>query len=208
MRFFTKQEDNFLKRNYKKIPAKRMSVMLNRTESTARQRMKLLGIIVPPEIVEKFRKKSQFKKGQEPPNKGKKWSEYMSREGMRNSRKTTFKKGQRTHNEKHDFDITVRNDKTKTQYLFIRVAKGKWVPLLRYNWEKVNGPIPKGMNLIHADGDRMNCRASNGLLLTNAELMQRNTYHRYPKEIATAIQLSGALTRQINKHLKRLRDEK
>jgi hypothetical protein len=149
-----------------------------------------------------------FKKGSTPANKGKKWSEFMSAEGMRNSLTTAFKKGNQPRNTKTDFAITVRNDKTKVQYLFIRVAKANWAPLLRYNWEKVNGAIPKKMNLVHADGDRMNCEASNGLLLTNAELMQRNSCHNYPKEIATTIQLRGALNRQINKHLKKLRDEK
>lgn len=35
----------------------------------------------------------RFEKGQTSFNKGKRWSEYMSEEGQRNSRKTTFKKG-------------------------------------------------------------------------------------------------------------------
>ena len=40
----------------------------------------------------------RFEKGQEPPNKGKKWDEFMSPEGQEASKKTQFKKGQIPHN--------------------------------------------------------------------------------------------------------------
>jgi hypothetical protein len=185
-----------------------LAVYFGVTESAIIGRAYRLKLRKDPAFALACSSKGFFKKGSTPANKGKKWSEFMSKEGMRNSRSTTFKKGNLPPNTKADFVISVRKDKNRVQYLFIRVAKAKWVPLLRYNYEKLNGKITKGLNLVHADGDRMNCDASNGLLLSNAELMQRNTYHKYPKEIANAIQLRGALNRQINKHLKKVRNEK
>jgi hypothetical protein len=63
MRFFTPEEDDFLRQNYMTIPTKRMSLTLGRSESSARQRMALIGIVVPEEVAEMFKKQSQFKKG-------------------------------------------------------------------------------------------------------------------------------------------------
>jgi hypothetical protein len=199
---FTNEEDQFLLANYKEIPAKRMAKMLGRTEGTARQRMKLLGITVPPEIVERFKWESQFQKGHIPLNKGKKLSEYCSKAAIRKIKRTQFKKGNLPHNSKNNLDISTRKDKRGVPYLFIRISLSKWIPLLHYNWEEQNGPVPKGFNLIHKDGNTMNCDASNGLLLSNADLMRRNSYQNYPVPIAKAIQLLGALQRQINKRQK------
>lgn len=39
-------------------------------------------------------------------------------------------------------------------------------------------------------------------LVTREELMRRNTVHRLPREVAQAVQLVGALRRQINRRTK------
>lgn len=192
----------YLKSNYLTTNVNQMAIALNRSETYVKGAMRRLGLIQPRELIERFARESRIQPGAIPPNKGKKWSEFMSEEAMQNSRKTQFKKGQLPHNTKTDFEISVRADKRGVNYKFIRVGLGKWIPLLRYNWEAANGPILKGFNLIHKDGDTMNCEASNGLLLSNADLMKKNTLHNYPKEIAHSIQLLGALTRQINKRKK------
>lgn len=62
-RYFSKQEDQFILENYTSIPAKRIAKLLGRSESTARQRMKALGLIVPQDIIQKFKQESRFKKG-------------------------------------------------------------------------------------------------------------------------------------------------
>lgn len=182
--------------------------MLGRFEGTARQRMKLLGIIVPPEIIEKFKKESYFSKGDVPLNKGRKQIEYMSAAAIKKTKKTRFKKGQLPHNTKQDLQITIRPDKRGVKYQFIRVSLNNWVPLHRYNWEKDHGKIAPKMKLIFKDGDTMNCDIGNLELITNADLMKRNSYHNYGKEIASTIQLRGVITRQINKHIKILQNEK
>jgi hypothetical protein len=194
VRFFTPDEDRFLKLNYKKIPCKRMGKMLGRTEGTARQRLKLLGITVPPEIVEKFKKVGQFKKGQEPPNKGKK----MSPEVYKKVKRTFFTKGHAPHNTKFNGYERVSKD----GYVEIRVKKGKFKLKHRVIWEQKRGRVPKGMVVIFKDGNKMNLKISNLKLITREENMKRNSYHNYGKEIARVIQLRGALNRQINKYAK------
>jgi hypothetical protein len=152
--------------------------------------------------------KGYFQPGHPPMNKGKKLADYCKPESIERMRATQFKKGQRPHNTRSDHEISIRADKRGVQYRFIRVGLGTWIPLLRYNWELLHGPIAPGMNLIHADGDSLNDAVENGVLLSNADLMKKNTYHNYGKDIASVIQLRGALTRQINKATKKLQNEK
>lgn len=202
MRKFTNEEDEFLRINYLNIPSKRMAKMLGRSEGTARQRMQLLGIIVPPEIIRKFKEDSYIKKGAISFNKGKKQSEYMTQEAIERTLQTRFKKGNIPHNAKEsDLTISIRADNRGISYKFIRVGLGKWVPLARYNWEQANGKI-SGMKIIHKDGDTLNCELSNLECLTPGELMKRNSYHHLPPEITQTIHLSAILTRKINQKQK------
>lgn len=63
-----------------------------------------------------------------------------------------------------------------------------WKPVHVIEWEAANGPVPAGQIVL-----------TTGELVTRAELMRRNTVHRMPKELALAVQLVGALNRQIRK---------
>lgn len=75
----------------------------------------------------------------------------------------------------------------------------RWRAVHLIEWEAINGPLPAGHAIAFKDGDKTNRAPDNLELITRAELMRRNTYHRYPKEIARVVQLRGAITRQINK---------
>lgn len=163
--------------------------------------MKLLGITVPPEAVEKFKKESQFKKGQVSFNKGKKQSEFLSKAAIAKSKKTRFKKGQLPPNTKYNGCISTRNHKGII-YKVVRVDNAKWEMLHVYTWKQAGKKIPKGSVVVFKDGDTMNINIANLECITRKQLMLRNTLHNYPKEIALTIQLRGALNRQINKHAK------
>ncbi len=208
MRFFTPDEDQFLRDNYLTIPAKRMAKMLGRTEGTARQRMKLLGIVVPPEVVQRFKEESYIKKGNVSFNKGKKQTDYCSPEAIAKSAKTRFKKQGLPANTLYDGAIVSRRDKTGRNYKWIRISQAHWKMLHVYNWEQVHGPIPQDMIVVFKDKDCSNCEVSNLEMITRAQNMKRNTLHNYPKEIVTTIQLLGAMKRQINKQTKKIKNEK
>lgn len=179
--------------------------MLGRAESVARQRMARIGLVVPREIIERRIADSRIKKGNTPPNKGKKWNDFMSKEGMRNSRRTTFKKGNLPHNTKYDGAMGIRRDKTGIEYIYIRVGLAKWEPLHRMVWRHHKGKIPPRMLIVFKDGNQGNCNIDNLEMISMADNLRRNSWHNYPKEIGTIIQLRGALNRQINKHLKALK---
>lgn len=87
----------------------------------------------------------------------------------------------------------------------------RWVALHRLVWERENGQPPNGHIVVFRPGmlttdadlitvDRLEC-------ITRSENMQRNTYHRYGKEVAQLIQLRGVITRKIREKEKELEHE-
>lgn len=135
----------------------------------------------------------RFKKGQVPPNKGKP----MSQEVYEKVRPTMFKKGNKPHNAKFDGYLSVRKDKSGKSYIYIRVAEGKFELLHRVMWERANGHIPNGYNVVFKDNDSSNVRIENLELVSNAELMARNTIQRYPNELKNLIKLLSKLKKEI-----------
>lgn len=82
------------------------------------------------------------------------------------------------------------------------VSSRRWVSVARLVWEDAHGPIPAGYSVVFRPGRRttdVEQITPDALeLLTRAELMARNTLHRYPTEIVQLIQLRGALNRKIH----------
>jgi hypothetical protein len=114
-------------------------------------------------------------------------------------KQTRFKAGDMPHNHR-----TVGSERVDRDGILWRKAtdtrrKSDWKAVHVIEWEKVNGALPSGKVVIFADGNRRNFDPSNLLAVTRGELMQRNTVHRYPKEIARLVQLRGVLNRQIRK---------
>lgn len=188
---FTTEEDDFLRANYLTLPAKRMSLLLGRREATARQRMKILGIEVPIEIIQKFKKESRFKPGQPSWNKGMKGLQIGGKE-------TQFKKGGEPHNTKPEGAISIRTETMKNgvkrSYQYLRLSKGNWKPLHVHIWEQANGPVVKGIAIVFKDGDTMNCELENLESLTRKELRIRNSGSTLLTDKYVARMLSGSNT--------------
>lgn len=76
-----------------------------------------------------------------------------------------------------------------------------WVCVHRLVWEEANGPTPAGHAVVFKPGRRTTSIDQITLdaleLVTRAELMRRNTIHRYPRELKQAIRLVGKLRRTI-----------
>ncbi len=168
--------DSFLKKNYLTMPVKSMGTAIGKSYCYVNRRLDELGLVIPPEVVERNRQAGRIKPGNVPPNKGKKMDSWMNPAAMEASKKYRFKKGGLPHNTKEDGAISVRKDTgTGIKYKYIRVSKGKWELLQRVNWEKQNGPIPEGYIIVFKDGDQMNCEPENLEMITLAENMRRNS---------------------------------
>ncbi len=150
---------------------------------------------------------TRFPKGHVPANKG------LRRPGWGPGRmkETQFKKGERR-------GIAVRNWRPigtiltdPEGYRRIKVREARpgeaygfgntrvWPLMQRHVWEQAHGPVPAGHVVAFKNKDRSDVRLENLELITRQELMARNTVQNLPKPIARAIQLLGALKRQIRR---------
>jgi hypothetical protein len=209
-RAWTAKEDKALRGIYPRVSTSKLARQLDRSESSVYMRAYVLGIRKSAEYLAspdafRFRRgyhagwEHRFKKGQTPANKG------LRRRGWGPGRmkETQFKKGTMPHNTRPVGSERVCKD----GYLERKVAetgyiRNDWRSVHVLTWEEANGPVPKGHAVVFKDGNKKRIALENLELVSRAELMARNTVHRLPKEIALAIQLTGALNRQIRKHEK------
>lgn len=202
---FTLNEVKRLRKLYPNTDNNNIAKLMNTTYSRVVNKAFALGLKKSKKYIsslptEQMRKKGaefMFKKGQTSWNKGKSWDEIMTKEGRRNSMKTTFKKGNLPHNTRKNKDISIRRDKGGRPYKFIRVELGKWIPLHVYNWQKKYGKIPKGKIVVFKTRQFEDCSVKQLELITREENMKRNTIHRYPKEIKSTIKLLSKLKKTI-----------
>lgn len=136
---------------------------------------------------------TRFTPGQIPWNKGKKGLNLGGKE-------TQFKKGQKPHTwhpigtERITHDGYLERKISDTG-----ITRHDYVQVHRLAWIEHNGKIPDGQIIVFKDGNKTNITIDNLECISRSELMRRNTFHNYPKEIAELVQLRGAITRQINK---------
>lgn len=142
---------------------------------------------------------TRFKKGNVPYNKGKK----MNPETYEKVKRTMFAKGNKPHNTKQVGLIVKRVDKTNIPYLYIKISDSNWHLLHRVIWQLHNGDIPKGMNIVFIDGDSMNCQINNLQMVSDADLMRKNSHRNIPKELLEVIKLKNKLISKINSYGKK-----
>lgn len=176
-----KKTDDFLNKNYLQMPVKTMAATLDRSGMFVSTRLRQLGLIIPPEIIEHRRQIGRIKAGNTPTNKGRKQTEYMTAEAIAASVGTRFKKGQLPHNAVgfKDGDITIRHDHPDRgaghAYKYIRLSLGIWKPLHTHLWEQKNGKVPPGHCLWFRDGNSLNCELDNLELITRKDNRIRNS---------------------------------
>lgn len=155
---------------------------------------------------------TRFQRGHVPANKG------LRRPGWHTGRmrETQFKRGQMS-GAAHAKYVPIGTERVcRDGYLERKITDDRsiyparrWVAVHRLVWIAERGEIAPGMIVVFKGGmhttesaaitiDKLEC-------ITRVENMRRNSYHnRYPKEIALAIQLRGALIRKINNSAKRV----
>lgn len=144
-----------------------------------------------------------YRKGQAPANKGKKWDEYMSKEGQAKSRKTCFKKGNipLQHREVGSERINVDG------YIEIKVAEpNKWDLKHRVIYREHYGKIPKDHKIIFLDGNKLNLDINNLKAVSNAEelIMNRNKLFSTDKDITN----TGAILAKVIDKGHKLKNER
>jgi len=212
MKRFTPEEDQYIRDNYLTKFLREIGEHLGRTEGTIHQRIKVIGLFIPPDIIKErlqqsFKnlaesgKMSRFQKGIIPHNKGKK----MSPEIYEKCKGTMFKPGMVpatcVHFGKPYLYERTREDGYVEKLWFIQEATNKRSAYLAYLCRQ-NGIDLTGKKPILKEGfDHSRAPTLEDIIVvTNAENMRRNSMHRYPPEVVKLCQLRGALQRQINKY--------
>lgn len=191
-KFFTKEQDDFIKKNIEKSSIKTIAKILKICPIKIGKRCHELGF---SELLEKKSNSTRFKKGHEPLNKG----VAMSEEVKEKVKHTFFKTGHLPHNTKSDGEISFRKDNRDKIIPHYRVKLGVWIPLKNKVWEDHHGEIPKGHLIILKDGDNLNTAIENLECISKAENMKRNTIHSYPEDLKKDILKLRSLNRTLKK---------
>ena len=137
---------------------------------------------------------SRFKPGHQTWNKGINFNP-----GGR-SVETRFKKGMKPHTwqpigaERLSKDGYLQRKAFDTGY-----PPKDWVGVHILIWQEHHKTeLPKGHAIVFKDGDKTNITIENLECLSRAELMKRNSVHRFPKELIELIHLRGVINRKIN----------
>ena len=172
---YSEEKIKFLKENVKGISLQELTNRFN-TEFKSN---------LSKEVISRMKRKlnltsgidTKFKKGQTSWNKGKK----MKPETYEKCKKTMFQKGNSI-NERPVGDERVDVD----GYTYIKVEQpNKWKLKHRVLYEEKYGTIPKGYNLIFADGNKQNLKLDNLILVSNSELfiLNQNGLYKRDKEL-------------------------
>lgn len=111
----------------------------------------------------------RFRKGQEPPNKGRTWDEWMPEGSREGCRRTQFRKGELNGIAAERDHGLLGERLTKGGYREVRIdprgakhTMERWIPLGAFNWMAANGrEWPGGCKCVHIDGDVANDSADN-----------------------------------------------
>jgi hypothetical protein len=195
MRYWTEEEEALLRRIYPERDTASVAGELGRSAAGVSQRAHGLGVTKSPEYIRRAcsRMATCFKKGHVSANKGKRWSDYMSPEGMKASRKTAFKKGHVPHNH-----VGVGTIVETGGYLTVKTGEPKeWMFLHHLVWQVFTrgwfekDGIEKGVNIQFRDGNRANCRFDNLYAIRREDQMVRNSASTNLSDGIVAMWLSG-----------------
>lgn len=208
-RLWSAADDAVLRRIYPDTLTSEVARQLRRTACAINARVGILGLhksaayLASPAACRLRRgdevgKRFLFAKGHVPANKG------LRRPGWApgRMRETQFKRGERRGVAVLLYKPIGTERVSKDGYRERKVndalpLQARWRAVHLILWEDVNGRIPKGHALTFTNRDKTDVRLDNLELITRRELMRRNSIHTLPPDLASAIQLLGALHRQI-----------
>lgn len=199
MRRWTLEQEEWLRQNYSTGSNDELAAKLGYTKAAVDQKASVMRLKKGPEFWEAMRlrdNEGRFKKGQIPPNKGKK----MSPETYKKVSATFFKPGHLPKNTRPcDGYITKRSD----GYWYIRTRIGIWRQWHRVLWADHYGNIPRNGIIRFIDGNRDNVTIENLELITMQKNMLNNSIHKLPEDLKLTVITLKTLNRKIKKHEKR-----
>lgn len=190
-RKWSKEELDFIRETYQKYDINQTLSLFNERFNETVDKQRLKGILSLYKI--RCGRKSHIAH-----NKGKKRDEWMSKESQENCRKTQFKKGYT-----NPKTVPLGTEGLHKGYVVVKTKKQEgqksrdyWKLKHHLIWEEINGPIPKGYNVIFTDGNTRNFNIDNLALVSDEELAIINKEGLYVKGCSEATK-SGILITKI-----------
>ena len=217
---WSEQERTTLKRMYAETSTDEIAKLLGRSRGKVYQQAGKMGLKKSDAYMEvcaaacgaglaQSGKGNRFPKGHVPANKGQRRPGYS----VGRMSETQFKKGNRSgFAEKlwHPVGSVVAD---LEGFLRVKIReringlpagwhKDIWPLLHHRTWQEHRGPIPAGHKVVFKNGDRSNCAIENLELITDAEMMRRNTIHNLPPDLKEVIYLKGVIRAMATKRRK------
>lgn len=194
---YTNKENNFIVAHISSKSIKKIALELSRSSSTLQKQVHILGLT---KIVERKKTESRLKKGNVPPNAGKKMEDFMTSETLAKFKANQYKKEHIPHNALADNTEVTRTYKNGNSYVFVKVTgKRKLISKHRHIWQLHHKKkIPPSHKVVFKDGNTFNFNIDNLILITNENLMIKNSIHQYPEDLKEVLFIKGAITRRIN----------
>lgn len=196
------QDEFILRQLYRTTPNDELADLFGRQRKAIGLKARKMGLVKS----EKVMKRSCFKAGSQPFNKGRPASEWNP--NFKRCRATQFKPGHRGGRAAELHQPIGAERISKDGYLELKVnddlpLQRRWEAVHRIVWREANGPIPHGHAVVFKAGkqtaDKSLLTQDRLELVSRAELMRRNSRHnRYSPELNQLMQLKGALNRKIN----------
>ena len=191
-RTWTDEQEQYLVAHYATTSNAELAEALGKKDAgRVRAKASLLGLKKSRQFLKEScqqrENSGKFKKGMTPHNKCKKLSE----ETKAKLAKTMFKSGNRPHN-----TLQVGNEtQDKYGYVMVKVAEPN---VWQYKHHVAYGKtVPTGHKVIFLDGNKYNFERDNLQLVSNAELMQKNTMYRYPLELVQLLKTLSKLKKRV-----------
>ena len=198
---FPREVADYIRAYHEGVSPKDMAERLNEKFGTAYKRTQLVAFYKNHGLSSGI--DARFKKGNIPPNKGKKGLQMHP-----NAVATQFAPGHRPANKLPIGTVLEKAD----GYLWRKIGEGarEWRQEHILRWEEANGPLPAGGMITFLDGDKHNVDLSNLKLINNdinLELNRRRLRTSDPELNETAILIADLRTRARSKKKKRVQKD-
>lgn len=201
-RKWTAAEEHAMREHYSNKSNLFIGLLLGRTESCIQDKANKMGLKKSPEYLSsrEMPNTGRFKPGHTTWNKGTKG---RCHEIANTPCATRFKAGQINGRAKQRYQPIGAERITDEGYRQVKISDEgrsdlRWKSLHIIEWEAHHGPVPAGTAVVFKNGNKQDYQIGNLELITRAELMRRNTIHRYPRELKFTIKVLRKLEKQLN----------
>lgn len=187
--FWTEAEIEYLRGHYADTPLREIQRHCPHGAGGIQAKAKMLGLKKSDEFRSEIGRRTarlpqsqahRFRKGQEPPNKGRRQEDYLGAAALARCRE---KRWSRDNHPDSSAPVGYERFWQGDQTWYVKVAEGqRMVPKHRWLWEQAHGPVPEGHVLVFLDGDRRNCVLENLECVTRSEAARRLNARMTPEQ--------------------------